>query len=66
MTRPRDPDAMAPAERLAEVGGILAFAYRRLQLSRQKELESDPGPKPSCERLRAREPQPTGRSHETH
>lgn len=49
MTRPRDPDAMAPADRLGEVGGILALAYRRLQLSRQKALESYPDPEPSCE-----------------
>ncbi len=39
MMRLRDPSAMAPAERLAEVAFHLAVGYRRLVLSRRNALD---------------------------
>ena len=37
--RRRDPASLTPAERLAELGTILAVGYRRLRLSRQRTLD---------------------------
>ena len=39
----RDPQAMTPAERLAEMGAILALGYRRLQIEQKNRLDG-PGP----------------------
>ncbi len=45
----RDPAALAPEERLAELAGILAAGYRRVRLSRQKQLAESGGAERSCD-----------------
>lgn len=49
MKRLRDPDAMSPEERLAELGSLLATAVRRLRL-RQKELADQADRERPCDR----------------
>ncbi len=44
----RDPAALAPGERLAELAGILAAGYRRVRLSREKALAEGGGVERSC------------------
>ena len=49
--RARDPAALTPAERLAEVASILATGYRRLRLYAQKLSDpADPDPNPLDDR----------------
>ena len=43
MVIPRDPTAMLPGERVAELGAILALGYRRLRL-RQNALDESADP----------------------
>ncbi len=45
----RDPAALAPEKRLAELAGILAAGYRRMLLSRQKALAEGGGAERPCE-----------------
>ena len=47
--RSRDPAAMAPEDRLAELAGILAAGYRRMRLSREKALAESGGAERSCD-----------------
>ena len=49
MIRQRDPSSMAPAERLAELGEILATGYRRLRLSRERGLAAGAEPEAPCD-----------------
>lgn len=48
MIRRKDPGAMSAAERLAELGALLATGYRRHRL-RQNELADAPEPEPTCD-----------------
>ncbi len=45
----RDPAALAPAERLTELAGILAAGYRRARLSREKALAESGGVERPCD-----------------
>ncbi len=45
----RDPAALAPEERLAELAGILAAGYRRVRLSREKALAESGGAERPCD-----------------
>ena len=45
----RDPAAMPPAARIAELGAILAEGYRRLRLNRQNCLAASRESEPSCD-----------------
>ncbi len=47
MIRHKDPGAMSPKERLAELGALLATGVRRHRL-RQKELADDPDGERPC------------------
>ena len=47
--RSRDPAAMAPEDRLAELGGILAAGYRRIRPSREKALAESGGAERPCD-----------------
>ena len=49
MTGPRDPNEMNAAERLDEIGDLLAAAYRRA-LSRRNCLEPSRSPEALCAR----------------
>ena len=42
--RRSDPTAMTPEARLAELGAILATGFRRLRISREKQLASSHDP----------------------
>ena len=42
MTSARDPAALTPEDRLAELAEALAIGYLRLLARRRKELEADP------------------------
>ena len=44
----RDPAAMSPEERLAELSEALAFGYLRILVSRKKELEPGPNAEALC------------------
>ena len=50
MTGHRDPAAMTPEERLAEIARTFATGYRRRVLSREKELAGGPAVEAPCER----------------
>ena len=50
MIRANDPGEMSHSERLAALGALLAGGYRRLRLSREKELAESPAPERACDR----------------
>jgi len=60
MTLTRDPADLTPEERLAEVAFLLAAAYLRVLVSRQKELEDSTDREPSCHQV-ANSPGTTGK-----
>ena len=45
----RHPSSMSPADRMAEIGAILATGYGRLLISRQKALGSSPRAEALCD-----------------
>ncbi len=49
MIRRVDPAAMAPEERLVELGAILATGYRRLRLCREQDLAGSGRPEAPCD-----------------
>ena len=48
MIRHKDPAVMSPAERMAELGALLATGYRRYRL-RQKDLADGRQPERACD-----------------
>ncbi len=44
----RNPEAMTPAERLAEMGAILALAVRRMRHARETGLDDGPDVERPC------------------
>ena len=49
MKRASDPAVMTSAERVAEMGAILAAGYRRFQIRREKGLDAPAPDERSCE-----------------
>ena len=47
----RDPATMSDHERLHELGSLFAAGFRRLSLSRKKELDVSAENEPSCVRV---------------
>ena len=58
--RLRDPGAMTPEERLAELGSLLALGYRRHRLSRETGLAETAGAERPCDPVDTQEQQPGG------
>ncbi len=62
----RDPASMTPEGRLAELGEILAGAFRRQHQSRgPKDLDVCPQPEPACEPGTVNSPETTEDSHDS-
>ena len=61
MTKPRDPAAMSPEDRLTELASVMANGYLRLLDSAEKELDQPDPVEAPCVQMVGTKETPTGK-----